>query len=150
VTLGEREAGTARLEEAITSYRAAMKEATQDRAQGFWATVQEGLGNALRALGEREAGTARLEEALSAYHAARKWRTKDQGSVEWAKALGNEGLALLILAKRTGQVWQAQQALEQLTMAGATLRGVGPVSWAEAFAEKIPAAQALVDRLSGG
>ena len=57
--LGERESGTARLEEAVAAYREALKEWTRERVPLEWATTQNNLGNALRALGERESGTAR-------------------------------------------------------------------------------------------
>ena len=52
--LGERESGTARLEEAVAAYRAALEERTRDRVPLDWATTQNNLGNALSALGERE------------------------------------------------------------------------------------------------
>jgi tetratricopeptide (TPR) repeat protein len=68
--LGERESGTARLEEAVSAYRAALEEMTRDRVPLQWATTQMNLGRALFALGERESGTARLEEAVAAYRAA--------------------------------------------------------------------------------
>ena len=63
-TLGERESGTARLEEAVAAYRAALEEWTRERVPLDWAMTQNNLGNALRTLGERESGTARLEEAV--------------------------------------------------------------------------------------
>ncbi len=66
-TLGERESGTARLEEAVAAYRAALKERTRDRVPLDWAMTQNNLGNALLRLGERESGTARLEQAVAAY-----------------------------------------------------------------------------------
>ena len=69
-TLGERESGTARLEEAVAAYRAALEERTRERVPLDWATTQNNLGNALWTLGERESGTARLEEAVAAYRAA--------------------------------------------------------------------------------
>ena len=69
-TLGERESGTARLEEAVAAYRAALEERTRERVPLDWATTQNNLGNALATLGERESGTARLEEAVAAYRAA--------------------------------------------------------------------------------
>ena len=69
-TLGERESGTARLEEAVTAYRAALEENTRDRVPPDWAGTQNNLGTALSRLGERESGTARLEEAVAAYRAA--------------------------------------------------------------------------------
>jgi hypothetical protein len=37
-----------------------------------------------------------------------------------------------------------------MTLAEATLRGGAHIPWAETFARRVPAAQALVDRLSGG
>src|SRR5208282_4404810 len=61
-TLGERESGTARLEEAVAAYRAALEERTRERVPLDWAATQMNLGNALYRLGERESGTARLEE----------------------------------------------------------------------------------------
>ena len=71
-TLGERESGTARLEEAVTAYRDALTERTRERVPLDWATTQNNLGNALWTLGERESGTARLEEAVTAYRDALK------------------------------------------------------------------------------
>jgi tetratricopeptide (TPR) repeat protein len=69
-TLGERESGTARLEEAVAAYRAALEERTRDRVPLDWAMTQMNLGAALSTLGARESGTARLEEAVAAYRAA--------------------------------------------------------------------------------
>ena len=63
--LGERESGTARLEEAVQAYRAALEERTRERVPLDWAATQNNLGNALSRLGERESGTARLEEAVA-------------------------------------------------------------------------------------
>ena len=70
--MGERESGTARLDEAVAAYREALKERTRERVPLEWAMTQNNLGNALRTLGERESGTARLDEAVAAYRAALK------------------------------------------------------------------------------
>ena len=70
--LGERESGTARLEEAVAAFRDALQELTRVRVPLDWATTQMNLGNALEVLGERESGTARLEEAVAAYRDALK------------------------------------------------------------------------------
>ena len=51
-TLGEREVGTARLEEAVAAYRAALKERTRNRVPLEWAMTQMNLGNALTTLGD--------------------------------------------------------------------------------------------------
>jgi len=45
--LGQREFGTARLEEAVAALRAALEEYTRDRAPLSWAMAQQNLGNAL-------------------------------------------------------------------------------------------------------
>ena len=44
---GERESGTARLEEAVAAYRAALEEWTRERVPLDWAMTQNNLGNAL-------------------------------------------------------------------------------------------------------
>ena len=92
--LGERESGTARLEEAVAAYRAALEERTRERVPLQWATTQNNLGNALRTLGERESGTARLEEAVAAYRAALEERTRERVPLDWAMTQNNLGNAL--------------------------------------------------------
>ena len=81
---GERESGTARLEEAVAAYRAALEECTRERVPLDWATTQNNLGNALQTLGERESGTARLEEAVAAYRAALEECTRERVPLDWA------------------------------------------------------------------
>ena len=93
-TLGERESGTARLEEAVAAYRAALEEWTRERVPLDWATTQNNLGNALQTLGERESGTARLEEAVAAYRAALEEWTRERVPLDWAMTQNNLGNAL--------------------------------------------------------
>ena len=57
---GARESGTARLDEAVAAFRAALEERTRERVPLDWAGTQNNLGNALSMLGARESGTARL------------------------------------------------------------------------------------------
>ena len=54
--LGERESGTARLEEAVAAYRAALEEWTRERVPLDWAMTQNNLGNALRGWASERAG----------------------------------------------------------------------------------------------
>src|SRR6202022_381709 len=82
--LGEREGGTARLEEAVAAYRAALEEWTRERVSLDWARTQMDLGSALFRLGERESGTARLEEAVTAYRAALQEGTRNRVPLDWA------------------------------------------------------------------
>jgi tetratricopeptide (TPR) repeat protein len=68
--LGQREAGTDHLEEAVAAYRLALEEWTRERAPLDWALTQVNLGFVLFRLGERESGTGHLEEAVAAYRLA--------------------------------------------------------------------------------
>ena len=56
-SLGERESGTARLEEAVAAYREALKERTRERVPLQWAVTQRNLKTALRLLDERQRRT---------------------------------------------------------------------------------------------
>ena len=102
-TLGKRESGTARLEEAVEAYRDALKERTRERVPLDWATTQTNLGLALWTLGERESGTARLEEAVEAYRDALKEYTRERVPLDWAMTQNNLGTAL----------WNARRARER-------------------------------------
>jgi tetratricopeptide (TPR) repeat protein len=82
--LGERESGTARLEQAVAAYRAALQEMTRERVPLDWAATQTNLGTALRILGERESGPARLEQAVAAYRMALQERTRARVPLDWA------------------------------------------------------------------
>ena len=71
--LGERESGTARLEEAVAAYRAALQERTRERVPFQWARTQENLANVFRSLATRTADEARrayLTDALAAVDGA--------------------------------------------------------------------------------
>lgn len=91
-SLGERESGTERLEEAVE----ALKEFTRERVPFDWAGTQYNLGSALTSLGARESGTKRLEEAIAAYREALQeytpesapyWHNAAQRNLERAEAL---------------------------------------------------------------
>ena len=129
--LGEREAGTALLEEAVAAFRAALEEWTRARVPLDWAMTQNNLGNALQTLGEREAGTARLEEAVVAFRAALEEWTRDRVPLQWAGTQNNLGNALWALGQRetgTARLDEAvtayRAALEERTRARA------PLQWA--------------------
>jgi len=51
--LGERESGTARLEEAVSVYREALKERTRERVPLEWAKTQQNLDIAAKQLATR-------------------------------------------------------------------------------------------------
>jgi tetratricopeptide (TPR) repeat protein len=120
--LGERETGTARLEEAVVAYRAgleavaayyaALEEDVRYRASWInWAMTQMNLGAALQALGSREGGTARLEEAVAAYRAALEEYTRDRAPLQWAMAQTNLGNVLQTLWEREGKTARLDEAV---------------------------------------
>ena len=123
--LGERESGTARLEEAVAAYRAALEERTRERVPLDWAGTQNNLGNALVRLGERESGTARLEEAAAAFRAALKEYTRERVPLQWARTTGNQGVALMRLAERRKDPQMAATALRQIEAALEVMRAGG-------------------------
>jgi tetratricopeptide (TPR) repeat protein len=110
-TLGERESGTARLEEAVTAYRDALKEYTSERVPLDWAMTQNNLGNALWTLGARESGTARLEQAVTAYRDALKERTRERVPLDWATTQNNLGTALSTLGERESGTARLEEAV---------------------------------------
>ncbi|MBV9812436.1 MAG: tetratricopeptide repeat protein [Acetobacteraceae bacterium] len=109
--LGGRESGTARLEEAVAAYRAALEEWTRERVPLDWAMTQNNLGNALARLGERESGTARLEEAVAAYRDALEERTRERVPLDWATTQNNLGNALARLGEREGSTARLEEAV---------------------------------------
>jgi tetratricopeptide (TPR) repeat protein len=98
--LGQREARTERLEEAVAVYRAALEERTRDRVPLDWAATQYNLGNALQMLGQRETRTKLLEEAVAAYRLALEEWTRERVPLQWAMTQYNLGSALRSLGER--------------------------------------------------
>ncbi|HZZ26223.1 MAG TPA: tetratricopeptide repeat protein [Roseiarcus sp.] len=111
-TLGERESGTARLEEAVVAFRAALEERTRERVPLEWAATQSNLGVALQTLGAREGGTARLEQSVAAYHAALQEQTRDRVPLDWATTQNNLGNAHQSLGLRESGTEHLHQAVE--------------------------------------
>ncbi len=147
--LGERESGTARLEEAVAAYRAALEEQTRERVPLDWALTQNNLAGALATLGERESGTARLEEAVTAYRAALEEWTRERVPLNWAGSLGNQGVVLMLIADRTNAAAVAETAVWQIETAYETLRSGGHERGAAMFQARLPKARAICDRLKG-
>ncbi len=112
VTLGERERGTERLEQAVEAYRAVLEERTRERMPLAWAATQNNLGSALAILGERESGIERLEQAVEAYCAALKERTRERVPLAWAATQNNLGSALVTLGERESGTERLEQAVE--------------------------------------
>ena len=129
-SLGARESGTARLEEAVAAFREALQEYTRARVPLEWAVTQNNLGLALFRLGERESGTARLEEAVAAYREALQEYTRARVPLEWAVTQMNLGTALATLGEResgTARLEEARRLREALQEIPArACRSIGP------------------------
>ncbi len=110
-TLGARETGTARLEEAVAAYRAALQEYTRDRVPLDWAMTQNNLGNAPGpSARDRHKGSA-----VSACGAALEERTRDRVPLDWAFTHGSMSNLHLALFDKTGEAAEldlAQAALD--------------------------------------
>jgi tetratricopeptide (TPR) repeat protein len=148
--LGERESGTARLEEAVATYRAALQDRPRARVPLDWALTQNNLGDALLTLGKRESGTARLEEAVAAYREALKERTRERVPPDWAATQNNLGTALQTLGERqsgTAHLKEAvaayRAALEERTRARV------PLDWSQTQNNLGTALSTLGERESG-
>lgn len=110
-TLGARESGTARLEEAVAAFHAALEERTRGRVPIDWAMTQNSLGVALQLLGERETGTARLEEAVATYREALEERPRERVPLDWAATQNDLGTALMKLGDRESGTTRLEEAV---------------------------------------
>jgi tetratricopeptide (TPR) repeat protein len=147
--VGERESGTARLEEAVRAYRGALEEYRREQVPLDWAMTQFGLGVALNLLGQREAETTRLEEAVAAHRAALNERTRERVPLDWAASFGSEGICFMWLAERTNDTALAETAVQQIKAAYETLSLGGHEPWAADFQVQLANALAVRDRLQG-
>ena len=130
-TLGERESGTARLDQAVQAYRAALEEYTRGRVPLDWAMTQNNLGNVLATLGGRESGTAWLKEAVAAYRAALEERTRERVPLQWATTQNNLGVALQTLGGRESGTARLNEAVAAYRAAlEETTRERVPLHWA--------------------
>jgi tetratricopeptide (TPR) repeat protein len=147
--LGQRESGTAALEQAVVAYREALKERTRERMPLQWAWTQSALGDALTSLGRRGSATTALEEAVAAYREALKERTRERVPLDWAESLGSEGITLMLLAERRGDAVMAESALGQINAALETTRDSGDAPSAAYYESQLLRVRALVARLRG-
>jgi tetratricopeptide (TPR) repeat protein len=144
--------GAARLEEAVTAYRAALRVYTEAELPAQWAGTQNNLGNALSTQGERlggAAGVARLEEAVTAYRAALRVRTEAELPTDWAMTQNNLGAALQTQGERLGGAEGLARLEEAVTAYRAALRvrteAELPADWAMTRENMAIAFESLAD-----
>jgi tetratricopeptide (TPR) repeat protein len=147
-SLGEREGGTARFEEAVKAYRAALEVMTRERVPLDWAKTQNNLAFALWRLGERESGTARLNEAIAAYRAALEERTRDRVPLDSAQTQMNLGDALQTLSERVGGTAQLEEAVTAWTACLDVTTSVWPTEWIRSVENRRDQTKAEIARRS--
>ena len=81
--LGERESGTARLEEAVAAYRAALEERTRERVPLDWAQSFGGQGVAMMMIADRTKDGALAATSLQQIETAYE-TTRSGGQASWA------------------------------------------------------------------
>ena len=95
-TLGERESGTARLEEAVAAYRAALEERTRERVPLAWAASLGNQGVALMLIADRTSdpvvGDAAVRQIETAYEMLRsggqeQWSAYFEAQLTKARAI---------------------------------------------------------------
>jgi tetratricopeptide (TPR) repeat protein len=131
--LGDREAGTDRLEEAVRAYHAALKVFVKRGINLDWAATQNNLGGALYAIGKRQIGTSRLREAIVAYRRALLAHTRESTPLGWAGTQNNLGNALTELGEREGRITLFHEAVSAYRAAlQEYTRDRAPLEWAAA------------------
>ena len=129
--LGKFAGDTARLEEAVTAYKAALNERTQDAVPADWAMTQNNLGLALCTLGQITGDMGCLEEATTAYRAALKVYTRGTMSADWAATQNNLGLALWNLGQIASEPARVEEAVKAFRAAlEVQTRDAMPDDWA--------------------
>ena len=150
-TLGERESGTGKLEEAVAAYREALKEMTRERAPLDWAVTQINLGNALqdaRRAGERDRQARGGGRGLSRGAEGKDARAR---AAHWATTQNNLGAALERLGERESGTAQARGGGRGLSRGAEGMDARARAARLGDDAERISAmrSQALGERESG-
>ncbi len=142
----------ARLEAAVTTYRATLGERIWERNPLDWGRVQIGLGMALLLLGadESETATARLEEAVASFRASVEAFTHKRAPPLWAAAQTALAIAAAALGERRNDATRLEEAVSALRAAMQEFtRERAPYRWAEIQDLLGDVLKALGDRESG-
>ena len=117
--LGLRELGTARLEEAVATFRSVLRvNVNAEKEERLdWAMTQHKLGKALCGLAKREEGTERWKEAVVAFESAQTVITEREHQKEWAKIQHNLAIALLELSDLEPDKYRFEDAKKVLQSA---------------------------------
>jgi len=131
--IGEMVGESAKLEQAVAAYSAALALCSRKETPIEWATTKSNLADSLRILGTLESGTEILEKALFNCEAALGILSRDRFPFNWALTQINVGNICLTLGERNGSAAELERAV---TSYGGALevwtRDMGPDKWAMA------------------
>jgi tetratricopeptide (TPR) repeat protein len=147
--LGRREESLQHFQAAVAAHDAALKVLARTDVPLAWAGTKNNLGTTLTEWGRLEGGVARLVAAVAAFDDALQERTAQRVPLHWASATGNRAVAQSLIADRTDDGPLARAALRDLEMAEPMLRAGAHIHFADYCARNLPAARAVVARLSG-
>jgi tetratricopeptide (TPR) repeat protein len=148
--LGEREGGTARLEQAVVAHCAALLEVlTRERLPLDWARAQNNLGNALQLLGDRQGSTKRLQEALAAYDNALLELTRERVPLQWAVTQFNRGDALRALGELESGTGRLEEAVRAIGAALEVFRKTGTSYYVRITEASLGRSEALLAKRQG-
>jgi tetratricopeptide (TPR) repeat protein len=130
-TYAEQTGSNNALTEAISLYRAALKEHTLEKVPLLWARTQNNLGNALQRQGMFESDTHKLTEAVSSYRAVLKVRTLEREPLQWAATKNSLGTALSTLGELERDTKTLAEAVSAFRVAlTVRTRKQAPLEWA--------------------
>ncbi|MCY3859232.1 MAG: tetratricopeptide repeat protein [Gammaproteobacteria bacterium] len=115
MSLGARESGTHRLEEAVISLRASLEDLNRTKSPRPWAATQNNLGLAYLRLGERTSDTTILRKAVTALRIALEAADRNEPHT-WGGLHLNLGIALARLAERENNKEALAEALETIRL----------------------------------
>jgi len=155
--LGERFPDPGALNDAVSTYDAALDVFARESVPSQWAATQNNKANALQVLGERAGGAqglAFLEASVSAYDAALEVFARESAPSQWAMTQNNKANTLQVLGQRAGGA-QGQAFLEASVSAyDAALevytRESAPSDWAMTSENKAEALLALAQHTGRG
>jgi tetratricopeptide (TPR) repeat protein len=136
------------IEKAIEIFISSLEVRRRDVVPLQWAAVQRRLGMAYFSLGELEVGVLRLEQSRLAFQANLDELSPENARLQRAVTMGLLGQAECKVAERTNDLELATQGLSKIRGAELQLSEGGHFFGAQRVAAEIPAAEAIVARLS--
>lgn len=119
------------LAEAVKAFHSALTVYTRERFPVDWATTQNDLGCALRAMGEREGDTQALTQAVASFRGALEVIGRTRHPLWWAIIQSNLGNSLRLLAQQNSDELLLREAIDaQLLALTVRSRERFPLDWA--------------------